>query len=1339
MVLLIAAFLVNSGIAQTTTINESFETWTAPDWNIYNLDAGGEWRSSSFFGPDRGFGGGNAAEHRISNDDCNNWLVSPQISVIEDTYELSFYEYSKDLQYYLFAGVYISVGSGDPADGDFVLLSESVQTEEVWEQQNIDLSAYQGDDIYIAFRYTGTWHHWRIDEVVVAPNTLIDGALTQVVNPTGIDPVSGIKDVIVTLKNFGSEVIDNADFEWSINGAQQATYQGSSLGLNPGSEMDITVGQYDFTAQGDYLISANLSLTADINPTNDTIESTYFVTVPKDGELTGVYPQGYMPNGGVKDVSITVLNDGNVTIDSLKVNWVANGIPQTEYQNNAISIAPGEEIELIIGQYDFLEGLNEISGNLFVSGDEDLSNNTNIAYVAVNILWESFEGNEFPPELWTAKDYPLKDYFFPEPHGDFYYYAQADDNYFGQISDTLFTPLLDIQAGDIINFWVKNSAFFTCDDKLIWKDGITGEIHEITDIVSELEDWDEVNIDISTAAGTNYIGFVNTYGSGYGASSIDLITSTASIHQFQNDLGIRKFEFEKIALIETPVDFNVTIRNYGINEVLGSSYSIKIINGDGEQLVEQSGVTLQSWDETTIQVNYTFVANEVQKVHAVIEYTEDQAVENNTSIEYGVYSVPADVEIIDVGSPDTENLNLPFDGGGDGFTLGTDDISQNLYYQEELPDAGYLYGITIYYHELFAVGQYLPLQVWIKETGLENLTAGWTSFDGTQMVFNDTIEIYPGHNSVYIPFEEPFLVTGTNNLVIQYHQYEPEWPYTAVRFYTTNVSEGPVRAIRLFNVYDLDIEDLPDYWGEHTDYVYTSFVYHPIVDLGVVSGIVYDESNNPIEGALIEVTGTSIEEYSNANGEYILPELPYASFELTASYFGYGDVVQDIDISEPNTTIDFNLELLPLVNLQGVVYGSNEPDVPLEGVTVTLEGYDNLSGNTNMNGLFFFENVFGDHEYVIKLQLYGYDDYIDTLTLENIDIDLGEIVLNQENISPYSVNATASLNMAVIEWFNPVTSKKEKLQNDSDVPSYSFTNEPYEEVWLGNLFENEEMVTITSVEIFWDVYENAHDYITVDILDEFGNVLVTSEPTITFNDSLMTIDVPNITVSGWFYAMVHWQDNEFSTDPLAIDYEEGTPNTAYIKYPGEAPVLLSDFLGSPEASWMLRANVLKEDNLDNEGGPVSYNIYRGLVEEMGDVNEWIAINDSPINELVYFDSDFSIIDFELYTYAVEAVYVEGISEKTFSNFVELITGIEEIQQYDVEVYPNPASSFVNLNGIMGARISIHNMIGAMVYSEDIQSETARVNVSDLPMGNYIIRITDPKSEKQLVKKFIIAR
>ena len=55
--------------------------------------------------------------------------------------------------------------------------------------------------------------------------------------------------------------------------------------------------------------------------------------------------------------------------------------------------------------------------------------------------------------------------------------------------------------------------------------------------------------------------------------------------------------------------------------------------------------------------------------------------------------------------------NRPFNTGGDTWTLDNADLSQHIYYQDELNTDGYLYGVTLYYHELLAVGQYLPLQV----------------------------------------------------------------------------------------------------------------------------------------------------------------------------------------------------------------------------------------------------------------------------------------------------------------------------------------------------------------------------------------------------------------------------------------------------------------------------------------------------------------------------------------------------------------------------------------------------------------------------------------------------
>ncbi|MFK5855626.1 MAG: choice-of-anchor J domain-containing protein, partial [Bacteroidota bacterium] len=700
IVFIIAAFIMNVVIAQTTAVNESFESWLAPGWNIYEY-GGGHWVSSSIYGPDLGYGGGNCAKIQINNDPVDNWLVSPQVNVITGDYQLTFYELNDDLQYYVYEGVYISTGSGNPDDNDFVPISESLQIEGTWVEHTVDLSSYQGDNIYIAFVYQGTWTHWNVDEVVISPSSLIDAALTEIVNPTGINPTPSMEDVIVTLHNYGTDPIMDIDIEWHINGVQQSTYIGTGLNLVPGDNMDITVGQYNFAIQDDYAILLNHLLLGDANPSNDSIETIYYVSDPKDAALTHIEPEGYTPITGNKDVVVTVLNNGNFTFDDVTVEWEVNGLSQADFQVSALNLEPGDEIDLTIGQYNFTNGLAEITCNVVISADEDLSNNSRTSYATVNILWESFEGEVFPPEMWSADDYPLHDNFWPPPHGDFYYVSQTDDNMFGEISDTLWTPLLDIETGDEITFMVNNSNFFTNDDKLIWRDGTTGVINEIEDINSQLEQWDEVTIDISGAAGINYIGFVNNNNGSFGTSSLDMITSDASIYQFNDDLGIRDFQFDYLAKIDESHTFSVSLRNYGLNQVQGSSYTVKLMDENGVQLADQSGITLQNWEETTIEIEYIFSETEVLKVYAVIDYSSDQAEGNNTSVTYSVYSVPADIVVNDIGYKEVENLMIPFNTGGNTMSLGEDDISQHLYYQDELNMEGYLYGVTLYYHELF--------------------------------------------------------------------------------------------------------------------------------------------------------------------------------------------------------------------------------------------------------------------------------------------------------------------------------------------------------------------------------------------------------------------------------------------------------------------------------------------------------------------------------------------------------------------------------------------------------------------------------------------------------------
>ncbi|MEA2105600.1 MAG: GEVED domain-containing protein, partial [Bacteroidota bacterium] len=76
---------------------------------------------------------------------------------------------------------------------------------------------------------------------------------------------------------------------------------------------------------------------------------------------------------------------------------------------------------------------------------------------------------------------------------------------------------------------------------------------------------------------------------------------------------------------------------------------------------------------------------------------------------------------------------------------------------------------------------------------------------------------------------------------------------------------------------------------------------------------------------------------------------------------------------------------------------------------------------------------------------------------------------------------------------------------------------------------------------------------------------------------------------------------------------------------------------------------------------------------------------------------------------------------------------------DVNVYPNPAIDYITVtveNGSRVGTISIYNMIGSLVKVEEINGNEKEVDISDLPVGSYIISIEDEKEPitKQIIKQ-----
>jgi len=208
-----------------TVLQEGFNSGFPPNgWNEYVLGYSNPgWQPKSKWGRA-------CAYHGYTNKNwknCNDWLVTSQFTVPNGGV-LEFLERNGDMSYYTYHAVWISTGSGNPSSGDFVELQEmSSSTNQNWVSRSIDLSAYAGQDVYIAFVYQGgNGAQWAIDDVEVSSS----GNYI----PTGqyaIDATRGANRSIVLGFDLNSDAITEESREaylrnvlnWMAEGAGYAT------------------------------------------------------------------------------------------------------------------------------------------------------------------------------------------------------------------------------------------------------------------------------------------------------------------------------------------------------------------------------------------------------------------------------------------------------------------------------------------------------------------------------------------------------------------------------------------------------------------------------------------------------------------------------------------------------------------------------------------------------------------------------------------------------------------------------------------------------------------------------------------------------------------------------------------------------------------------------------------------------------------------------------------------------------------------------------------------------------------------------------------------------------
>jgi MAM domain-containing protein meprin/A5/mu/flagellar hook capping protein FlgD len=219
-----------------------------------------------------------------------SWFITPQILALDAGSQLSFYQYQNFGTWVVYHGILVSTASGDPTVGDFVeVQSLTAGVEDDWEFITVDLSAYDGQDIYVAFVYSGSnADEWYLDDIAVAPPAAYDIGVASVYTETSDLLIPGANVTVnAIVQNFGADDATGFNVDLSGDDGHTETYLFSGT-LVAGTTDTVTFTNPWVPASGGTFELTSFTEWGDADPSNDTSSVTM--------DIIGIEPLDFEEN-----------------------------------------------------------------------------------------------------------------------------------------------------------------------------------------------------------------------------------------------------------------------------------------------------------------------------------------------------------------------------------------------------------------------------------------------------------------------------------------------------------------------------------------------------------------------------------------------------------------------------------------------------------------------------------------------------------------------------------------------------------------------------------------------------------------------------------------------------------------------------------------------------------------------------------------------------------------------------------------------------------------------------------------------------------------------------------
>jgi hypothetical protein len=197
-----------------------------PDGWTVQAAAGNGFVQTSVIASGAPHGGNSTAVHLDESFDCDNWLITPQISIPNTGFcTMFFWHYGWYLQYAV-SGLHEICVSTDKVSWDVIYSGYPPGGETgvggVWEKVILPLSAYAGSDVYIGFHYQANYEdQWYIDDVSVMYDDM-GPVITEIKGNEALLPVIGAyldNPINLTIKTSDRSGTKSVSGDYDIGGA----------------------------------------------------------------------------------------------------------------------------------------------------------------------------------------------------------------------------------------------------------------------------------------------------------------------------------------------------------------------------------------------------------------------------------------------------------------------------------------------------------------------------------------------------------------------------------------------------------------------------------------------------------------------------------------------------------------------------------------------------------------------------------------------------------------------------------------------------------------------------------------------------------------------------------------------------------------------------------------------------------------------------------------------------------------------------------------------------------------------------------------------------------------